>query len=65
VKGEWHYLYRAVDKDGATIDFMLSKNRHKPAAKSFFDKAIGTNGMPEKVNIDGSSAESVGQRRLL
>jgi putative transposase len=24
-KGAWHYLYRAVDKDGDTIDFMLSK----------------------------------------
>ena len=27
VKGEWHYLYRAVDKAGDTVDFMLSKKR--------------------------------------
>ena len=27
VKAHWQYLYRAVDKYGATIDFMLSKNR--------------------------------------
>ena len=35
VKGVWHYLYRAVDKFGNTIDFMLSEKRDKPAAKAF------------------------------
>ena len=35
VKGDWHYLYRAVDKEGNTIDFMLSKKRDKQAAKRF------------------------------
>ena len=44
VKGVWHYLYRAVDKFGNTIDFMLSEKRDKPAAKAFFDKAIKLHG---------------------
>ncbi len=60
VKGVWHYLYRAVDKDGATIDFMLSKTRDKPAAKAFFDKAIAANGWPEKMNMDKSGANKAG-----
>ena len=56
VKGEWHYLYRAVDKEGSTIDFLLTKNRDKPSAKRFLIKAIGSNGVPEKITIDGSAA---------
>ena len=56
VKGEWCYLYRAVDKDGNTIDFMLSKKRDKKAAKKFFNKAIGSCGMPEKITIDKSGS---------
>ena len=55
-KGKWNYLYRAVDKEGQTIDFMLSKLRDKQAAKAFFYKAIGSNGMPEKVTIDKSGS---------
>jgi putative transposase len=60
VKGVWHYLYRAVDKEGDTIDFMLSKNRDEAAAKDFFDKAIGNNGIPEKVTMDKSGANKAG-----
>lgn len=60
VKGKWHYLYRAVDKFGKTIDFYLSKNRDKKAAKRFFIKAISTNGLPEKVTIDKSGANNAG-----
>ncbi|MCX7126195.1 MAG: IS6 family transposase, partial [Gammaproteobacteria bacterium] len=56
VKGVWHYLYRAVDKFGATIDFMLSVKRDKAAATAFFIKAIGSSGMPEKVTIDKSGS---------
>ncbi|GGA16867.1 hypothetical protein GCM10008018_71610 [Paenibacillus marchantiophytorum] len=36
VKGQWKYLYRAVDSSGITIDFMLSENRDTLAAKRFF-----------------------------
>ena len=60
VKGAWHYLYRAVDKFGSTVDFMLSKNRDKPAAKAFFEKAIGAHGLPEKVTLDKSGANKAG-----
>lgn len=56
VKGIWHYLYRAVDKEGNTIDFLLTKNRDKSAAKRFLIKAINNNGIPEKITIDGSAA---------
>lgn len=54
VKGKWHYLYPAADKDGNTIDFMLSKKRNKKAAKAFFDKAIVSCSVPEKVVINKS-----------
>ena len=54
VKDVWHYLYRAVDKCGATIDFMLSKKRDNKAARRFFRKAIGYSGRPQKVTIDKS-----------
>ena len=56
IKGVWHYLYRAVDKDDDTIDFMLSKKRDKKAAIKFFRKSIGSNGKPAKVTIDKSGA---------
>lgn len=42
VKGEWKYLYRAVDSNGNTIDFMLSAKRNKKAAKRFLKKALGS-----------------------
>ncbi len=60
VKGVWHYLYRAVDKFGNTVDFMLSENRDKPAAKAFFEKAIGLHGLLEKVTLDKSGANKAG-----
>lgn len=56
VKGVWKYLYRAVDRDGKTIDFLLTAKRDKAAAKRFFDKAMQANGVPEKVTVDKSGA---------
>ena len=56
VKGAWKYLYRAVDRDGKTIDFLLTAKRDKAAAKRFFDKAMQANGVPEKVTMDKSGA---------
>jgi putative transposase len=55
VKGEWKYLYRAVDKYGETIDFLLTEHRDKEAALRFLKKAIRRNGVPEKITIDGSA----------
>ena len=56
IKGQWNYLYRAVDKEGNTIDFLLTKKRDTKAAKRFLIKAIGSNGGPEKITIDKSGA---------
>jgi putative transposase len=56
VKGEWRYLYRAVDKDGQTIDFLLTEHRDKAAALRFLTQAIRRHGVPETITIDGSDA---------
>ena len=57
VKGEWKYLYRAVDKYGKTIDFLFTEQRDEPAAKQFLIQAICRHGgVPEKITIDGRSA---------
>jgi transposase-like protein len=56
VKGVWKYLYRAVDKEGNTVDFLLTAKRDKAAAKHFFDKAMQDHGVPEKVTMDKSGA---------
>ncbi|MEO8402776.1 MAG: IS6 family transposase [Gammaproteobacteria bacterium] len=60
IKGVHHYLYRAVDKEGDTIDFMLSEKRDEAAARAFFIKAIQSSGLPEKVTIDKSGANCAG-----
>lgn len=53
---EWKYLYRAVDKAGDTIDFLLRAKRDKAAARRYFEKAIDQSGAPETVTIDKSGA---------
>ena len=60
VRGKWMYHYRAVDRDGQTLDFMLSERRDKAAARRFFRRAIGTNGVPDRVVIDKSGANLAG-----
>ena len=60
IKGVSHYLYRAVDKEGNTVDFMLSKHRDKASAKAFFTKLIESSGIPEKVTIDKSEVNKAG-----
>ena len=52
VKGQWKYLYRAVDKQGNTVDFLLTRRRQRMSAQSFLIKAIENNGKPTLVNID-------------
>ncbi|MBU6529050.1 IS6 family transposase (plasmid) [Methylocystis sp. MJC1] len=58
VNGQWKYLYRAVDKHGHTIDFLLAAHRDKRAALRFFKKAVGQHGLPEKITIDKSGANA-------
>lgn len=55
IRGKWHYLYRAVDKQGKTVDFLLRRDRGIAAAQAFFRKALTTNlpRWPRKVTLDG------------
>ena len=55
IRGKWFYLYRAVDKQGRTIDFLLRPDRGIAAAQAFFRKAVATNRShgPRKVTLDG------------
>jgi len=58
VKGQWKYLYRAVDSSGQTIDFLLTAKRDAAAALRFFRKAIRQHGEPDVVTIDKSGANT-------
>src|SRR5205809_1026962 len=63
IKGAWYYLYRAVDKTGQTIDFLLTAQRDEQAAKRFLKKAIRRHSVPEKITIDGSAANEAAIKR--
>jgi putative transposase len=63
VKGQWKYVYRAVDKHGKTIDFLLTEHRDAEAALKFLKKAIRRNGLPETITIDGSTANDAAIKR--
>src|SRR6202162_1045473 len=57
IKGRWTYLYRAVDKEGKTVDFLLRAKRDVAAAKAFFRKAFRVQGgLPHKITLDGYQA---------
>jgi transposase-like protein len=56
VKGRWTYLYRAVDKQGRTVDFLLSEKRDVAAAKRFCSKALKNNGAPRVITLDAYAA---------
>ena len=58
IKGKAAYLYRAVDKEGHTIDFLLTPTRDRDAAEAFLRKAIRTQGLPEKITIDKSGSNT-------
>ena len=58
INGEWKYLYRAVDRAGHTIDFLLRAHRDLAAARRFFERAIDLHGVPEKITIDKSCANT-------
>ena len=64
VKGQWKYYYRAVDKQGQTIDFLLTATRNTKAALRFWKKAIKRNGKPTLVNIDQSGANTAGLQQV-
>ena len=58
IAGRWQYLYRAVDRDGDTVDFLLSTRRDSAAARRFLERATALHGEPEKITIDGSGANT-------
>jgi putative transposase len=58
IKGKAAYLYRAVDKGGHTIDFLVTPTRDRDAAEAFLRKASRTQGLPEKIPIDKSGANT-------
>ena len=65
VRGQWTYLYRAVDKAGQTVDFRLSKRRDVEAAKAFFNKAIRHEGRPpQTITLDGYAASHRAVREM-
>jgi len=64
IKGPWKSLYRAVDRDGQTIDFLLTAPRDKKAALRFFKKAVRQHGLPEKMTIDKSGANTAALEAL-
>ena len=64
VRGQWKYLYRAVDKEGNTVDLLLTAKRDRKAAVRFLRKAIGQNGVPAKITIDKSGGQRRGDSEL-
>jgi len=57
IRGQWVYLYRAVDRAGNAVDFGLSPRRDVAAAKAFFRKAIKDQGSaPRSITLDGYAA---------
>lgn len=63
IRGQWKYLYRAVDKTGNTVDFLLTAKRDRKAPLRFLYKAIGQHCGPAKITIDKSTANT-GDREL-
>jgi putative transposase len=63
VKGEWRYLYSTVDKEGNTVDFLLTKRRQRISSQRFLIKAIERNSKLELINIDKSGANTAAIKR--
>ena len=62
IKGRWTYLYRAVDKQGKTVDFLLRAKRDVAAAKAFFRRAFKSQGRPPRaITLDGYQASHRGR----
>ena len=58
VRGQWRYLYRAIDKHGNPVDFLLTAKRDLDAAKRFFRKALKEEPLlsPDRIGTDGAGA---------
>jgi transposase-like protein len=58
VSGQWKYLYRVVDRTGDTVDFLLTSKRDRAAARRFLEQAFNLHGVPDKITIDKSGANT-------
>ena len=64
VAGQWKYLYRAVDKCGDTVDFLLTAKRDLAAARRYLERAINLHGLPDKITIDKSASNTAAIRSV-
>jgi transposase-like protein len=64
VAGQWKYLCRAVDKSGDSVDFLLTAKRDLAAARRYLERAINLHGLPEKITIDKSGANTAAIRSI-
>jgi transposase-like protein len=65
IRGKWVYLYRAVDREGKTVDFRLSTRRDVAAAKAFFRRAVKSQGStPTAITLDGYAASHRAVREM-
>ena len=64
VNGAWKYFNSAVDKQGQTVDFLLTARGDAAAARRFFEKVIRHNAVPDKVTIDKSGANQAALEQL-
>ena len=64
VAGQWKYLYRAVDRTGDTVDFLLTAKRDRAAARRYLERAINLHGLPQKITIDKSGANRAAIRSV-
>jgi transposase-like protein len=61
IRGQWRYLYRAIDKHGNLVDFLLTAKRDLDAAKRFFRKMLKDEPLlsPGKIGTDGANTLSL------
>jgi transposase-like protein len=66
IRGKWNFLYRAVDKYGKTVEFLLRPDRGIAAAQAFFRKALSTSSprWPRKITLDGYGRGDAGQHSV-
>lgn len=65
VSGQWKYLYRAVDRLGQAVDFLLTAKRDMAAARRFFERAVDLHDVPKKITIDKSGANTAAVHALI
>ena len=58
------YLYRAVDGQGDTVEFYLSRTRGIAAAEAFFRKALKHHREPHSITLDGHRPSHSALRRM-